>query len=185
MCIDKVTGYDLPNPPKITRTIIKPRPRFRPDLEKKQKAVVLDIKTLFPQTLSSLNKSALVHDPCPIVAIQNHIEALVTEEQLRLKDAKFKDRYLDLFPPNVLDVTELPDDVLMNMKLRDELKPMVARAYGSEHAFWTIRMAGYAYGSMKLTRGASTMCLFSIACTNRQNLSRLPGQYYYLVKLLN
>ena len=48
---------------------------------------------------------------------------------MRLKDAEFKARYLDLFPPDVPDVAELPDDVLMNVKLRDELKPMVAKAY--------------------------------------------------------
>jgi len=50
ICIDKVTGYDLLSLPKITRMIIKPRPRFGPDLKKKQKSVISDIKTLFPQT---------------------------------------------------------------------------------------------------------------------------------------
>ena len=134
-CIDKVTGYDLLNPLKITRTVIKPKPRFGPDLKKKQKAVAADIKSLFPQTLSSLNESAENRMPCPIAAIRNRVETLVSEEQLRLKDAEFKDRYLDLFPPDVPDVAELPDDVLMNVKLRDELKPMVARAYSCPHKY--------------------------------------------------
>jgi hypothetical protein len=66
---------------------------------------------------------------CPIGAVRTCIETLVTEEQLRLKDAKFKAQYLDLFPPDIPDVANLPDDVLMNVKLKDELKPMVARAY--------------------------------------------------------
>ncbi|KIM79855.1 hypothetical protein PILCRDRAFT_10032 [Piloderma croceum F 1598] len=74
-CIDKVTGYDRLNPPKITCTVIKPKPRFRPDLKKKQKAIILDIKSLFPQTLSSLNESAQDHVPCPITAIRSHVEA--------------------------------------------------------------------------------------------------------------
>jgi hypothetical protein len=122
-CIDKVTGYDLLNPPTITCTVIKAKPRFGSELKKTQKAIIADIKSLFPQTLTSLDKSAQEHIACPIVAIRNRVEGLVSQEQLRLKDAKFKDCYLDLFP---LDV---PDDVLMNIKLRDELKPMVARVY--------------------------------------------------------
>ena len=36
---------------------------------------------------------------------------------------------MDLFPPDIPDVAELPEDILMNVKLRDELKPMVAQAY--------------------------------------------------------
>jgi len=55
------------------------------------------------------------------------IEALVTKEQLRLKDAEFKAQYLDLFPLGIPDVMELPDNVLMNIKLKDDLKPMVAQ----------------------------------------------------------
>lgn len=66
---------------------------------------------------------------CPVAAVQTQVETLVSVEQLRLKDAKFKAKYLDLFPPDVPDVCELPDDVLMNIKLKEELKPMVARAY--------------------------------------------------------
>ena len=73
-CIDKVTGYDLLNPPMITRTVIKLKPRFGPELKKKQKAVIADIKSLFPQTLSLLNKSAQGHVACPIAAIRNHVE---------------------------------------------------------------------------------------------------------------
>ena len=68
-CIDKVMGYDLLNPPTITRTVIKPKPRFGPELKKTQKAVIMDIKSLFPQTLTSLNKAAQKHVACPIAAI--------------------------------------------------------------------------------------------------------------------
>jgi hypothetical protein len=115
-CIDKVTRYDLLNLPKIMCTVIKPRPRFGPDL-KKQKAIISDIKSIFPQTLLSLNENAQDHVPCPIAAIRNCVEALVTKEQLRLKDVEFKDHYLDLFPLDVPDVAELLDDILMNVKL--------------------------------------------------------------------
>ena len=34
-----------------------------------------------------------------------------------------------MFPADIPDVCHLPEDVLMNIKLRDEIKPMVARAY--------------------------------------------------------
>ena len=128
-CIDKKTGYDLINSTKIRRTIIKLKPRFGPELRTKQKNVITDIKSLFPRTCQTLNKAAEMHTPCPITVVRDRIESSVTQEQLRLKDAEFKACYLDLFPPDVPDVAELPDDILMNIKLRDELKPMVAKAY--------------------------------------------------------
>ena len=128
-CVDKKTGYDLLNPPLISRTVIKPPLVFGPELKKQQKTVIADIKSLLPQTLQHLNTSAEAHKSCPVGVVRTRIESLVTQEQLRLKDAEFKAQYLDLFPPDVPNVTELLDDVLMNIKLKDELKPMVARAY--------------------------------------------------------
>lgn len=128
-CIDKKTGYDLTNPSIIKRTTIKPRPIFGPELKKLQKAVVADIATLFPKTVEQLDAASATHRPCPIAAIRTRMEQLVTKEVLRRKDEVFKERFLDLFPPDVPDVSELPDDVLMNIKLKDEIKPMVARAY--------------------------------------------------------
>jgi hypothetical protein len=110
-CIDKSTGFDLLNPVSTPRTIVKPKPRFGPELKKKQKAVVADIKSLFPRTRAALDKRACVHEACPIAAVRTRIKLLVTQEQLRLKDAEFKERYLDLFPPDIPDVSKLPDDV--------------------------------------------------------------------------
>jgi len=43
-CVDKTTSYDLHNPPNITCTIIKLRAIFRPELRKKQKAVVANTR---------------------------------------------------------------------------------------------------------------------------------------------
>ena len=128
-CVDKTTSYDLLNLPNTSHTIIKPRAIFGPELRKKQKVVIADIKSLFPKTKASLDEEAHNCIPCPIAAIQDHVQSLVTEEQLRLKDAKFKDHYLDLFPPDIPDVAKLPEDILMSIKLRDKLKPMVAWAY--------------------------------------------------------
>ena len=67
--------------------------------------------------------------PCPIAAVQTHIEHLITDEVMWRKDAQFKECFLNLFPPNVPDIVDLPKDILMNMKLWDELKPMVEHAY--------------------------------------------------------
>jgi hypothetical protein len=53
------------------------------------------------------------------------MECIVTDEVLKRKDAQFKERFLDLFPPDIPDVCDLPEDVLMNIKLKDEIKPMV------------------------------------------------------------
>jgi Reverse transcriptase (RNA-dependent DNA polymerase) len=61
--------------------------------------------------------------------VRTRIETLVTDEVLKRKSELFKQQFLDLFPPDIPDVCELPDEVLMNIKLHDELKPMVARAY--------------------------------------------------------
>lgn len=47
-CIDKKCGYDLLNPPQITRSITKPKPRYGPELKKLQKCVIADIKHIFP-----------------------------------------------------------------------------------------------------------------------------------------
>jgi hypothetical protein len=48
------------------------------------------------------------------------VEQLVTDEVLRQKDALFKEQFLELFPPNVPDVAELPEDVLINIKQRQD-----------------------------------------------------------------
>ena len=121
--------YDLLNPPSITRNITKPRPRFGPELRELRKSVVADVKNLFLQTCAGLDESVTSQLPCPIAAVRTRIETLVTDEVLKRKSELFKQQFLDLFPPDIPDVCELPDEVLMNIKLRDELKPMVARAY--------------------------------------------------------
>jgi hypothetical protein len=126
-CIDKKTGYDLLNPPHITQTTIKPHLVFGPELKKLQKSVVANIKSLLPKTYNNLNNDT--PKPCLLAAIQTQIETLVIEEQLRLKDAEFKAQYLDLFPPDVPDVVDLLDHILMSIKLKDDLKPMVVCAY--------------------------------------------------------
>jgi hypothetical protein len=61
--------------------------------------------------------------------IQTRMECIITDEVLKRKDAQFKEQFLDFFPPDIPDVCDLPEDVLMNIKLKDEIKPMVARAY--------------------------------------------------------
>jgi hypothetical protein len=128
-CIDKKSGYDLLNPPALKRTTIKPRPRFSPELTKAQKLVIADIATLFLKTCEQLNKTAKDLNPCPVASIRTCMERIVTDEVLKRKDAQFKERFLDLFPPDIPDACDLPEDVLMNIKLKDEIKPMVAQAH--------------------------------------------------------
>jgi Reverse transcriptase (RNA-dependent DNA polymerase)/Aspartyl protease len=179
-CIDKKTGYDLLNPTKIRRTIIKPKPRFGPELRTKQKNVITDIKSLFPRTCQTLDKAAEMHAPCPIAAVRDRIESLVTQ-QLRLKDAEFKARYLDLFPPDVPDVAELPDDVLMNIKLRDELKPMVARAYSCPRKYregWkTLIQQHLAAGRIRPSNSDYVSPVFIVPKANPNVLPRWVNNY--------
>jgi hypothetical protein len=59
-CIDKRSGYDLLNPPNIKRIVVKPTPRFSPELKKLQKSVVVDLKNLFPGTHNVLDNSAVI-----------------------------------------------------------------------------------------------------------------------------
>ena len=94
---------------------------------RKQKFVVYDIRSLLPKTYEDLNNKT--PKPCPLRAIHTHLEALVTKDQLRLKDAKFKAQYLDLFPPEIPDITKLPDNVLMSVKLEQP------ETHGSMHIF--------------------------------------------------
>jgi len=135
-CIDKKSGYDLFNPPIIQRVTIKPAPTFSPELKKLQKNVVADIASLFPDTCAALDKAAQSHLPCPLAVVRGRIETLVSGEVLNRKDALFKERFVELFPPDVPDVCNLPNEVLMSIKLRDELKPMVARAYSCPRKYW-------------------------------------------------
>lgn len=128
-CIDKSCGYDLLNPPTIERTVIKPKPRFGPELKKLQQSVVADLKTVFPQTAAILDSAAESIVPSPIVVVRSWIEQLVSEEVLRQKGEDMINEYRDIFPSDIPDTDKLPDDVLMKIKLRNNVKPMVARAY--------------------------------------------------------
>ena len=87
------------------------------------------IATLFPKTCEQLNIKASNHDPCPVTTIRTWMEHLITDKVLRLKDVQFKEQFLELFPPDVPNVCDLPEDMLMNIKLKDKIKPMIACAY--------------------------------------------------------
>jgi hypothetical protein len=76
-----------------------------------------------------LDASAAVHNVHPVAAVHSRIENLLTQEKLKLLDTKYKSSYADLFPSDIPHVSELPQDVLMLIKLRDIQKPMVAQAY--------------------------------------------------------
>ena len=57
------------------------------------------------------------------------IEQIVSDETLRKKGEDLKAEYIDIFPPDIHDTCQLPSEVLMRIKLHDEVKPMVAHAY--------------------------------------------------------
>jgi hypothetical protein len=67
--------------------------------------------------------------PSPIVVVRSWIEQLVSEEVLRQKGEDMINEYRDIFPSDIPDTDKLPDDVLMKIKLCNNVKPMVARAY--------------------------------------------------------
>jgi RNase H-like domain found in reverse transcriptase/Reverse transcriptase (RNA-dependent DNA polymerase)/Integrase zinc binding domain len=77
----------------------------------------------------SLDNSAASAVPCPIAAVRSRIEQIVTDDILAKKGEEFKQRYIDIFPPDIPNTAELPEDVLMKIKLCDDITPMVARAY--------------------------------------------------------
>jgi len=120
-CIDKSTNFDILNPPEIKGTIIKPAPIFGPEehkaLQANKKTVVDNIKNLFPQMRTSLEQHTMSVSVHPVTAVCTHIENFLTKEKLRLLDAEFKNSYTDLFPTDILHVSELPTDVLMTIKL--------------------------------------------------------------------
>jgi hypothetical protein len=91
--------------------------------------VINDIKNVFPRTHESLDNSATLRSPCPIAVVRSHIEQLVSDEALTCKGEALKQEYIDIFPADIPDTCELPDEVLMKIKLRDDVKPMVACAY--------------------------------------------------------
>jgi len=57
------------------------------------------------------------------------MEHLVTEKVLHHKDEQFKGHFAELFSPDVPNIKDLSMDALMNIRLKDEIKPMVAHAY--------------------------------------------------------
>jgi hypothetical protein len=73
--------------------------------------------------------SAAISKPCPVAAVRTWIEQIVSDETLRKRGEDLKTEYIDIFPPDIPDTCQLPLEVLMKIKLRDEVKPMVARAY--------------------------------------------------------
>jgi len=119
-----------PQPPTLVeRQINKPKPRFSPELRTLQKSVVANIKSLFPTTATKLDKSAASRLPCPIAVVRSRSKQLVSDNSLKQKGEELKHKYLDIFPPDIPDTKELPSKVLMRIKLRNNVKPMVARAY--------------------------------------------------------
>jgi len=55
------------------------------------------------------------------------------------KSEELKQEFIDIFPPDIPDTCELPLDILMKIKLRDDVTPMVACAYSCPkkyHAGW-------------------------------------------------
>lgn len=65
----------------------------------------------------------------PVAMVCSQVEQPVTEEVLCQKDEQFKVCFRELFPLDVPDVIDLPEDVLMSVKLKDELKPMITWTY--------------------------------------------------------
>jgi len=71
----------------------------------------------------------VTQDIRPIAAVRTQIEGLVERERLLKLNAKYKNKFSDMFPSDIPHVSELPQDILMTIKLHDTQKLMVARAY--------------------------------------------------------
>jgi hypothetical protein len=78
---------------------------------------------------AGLDHEAVVGNIHPVAAVCSHIENLVMVEKLNNMDLAYKLTYADLFPADIPNVLELPEDVLMTIKLHNTQKPMVAHAY--------------------------------------------------------
>jgi hypothetical protein len=79
---------------------------------------------------SKLDHSIMLAVPCPVAAVQSCIEQILTDNTLQKMGEDLKHEYIDIFPPDIPDTAELPDDVLMKIKLRDKMTLMVAHCYG-------------------------------------------------------
>lgn len=132
-CVHKVSGYDLLNLGVIKPNIIKSPLPFSPEkhkaLKELKKAVIADVTNHFPQTRSRLDKEAIICEIHPVATIRSHIEHLVSQQRLDNLDLEYKVSYSDLFPSDIPHVSNLPQDVLMSIKLHDTQKPMVAHVY--------------------------------------------------------
>lgn len=131
--MDKTCGYDLLNPSRIEQMITKAQVPFSPEehkaLKETKQAVIADICNLFSKTCAGLDNATNESILHPICAVWSQIEHLLNVEELNAIDMEYKKAYSNLFPSDILYVSELPIDVLMSIKLRDAQKPMVACAY--------------------------------------------------------
>lgn len=132
--MDKTSGYDLLNPPVIKHNVIKSPLPFGPEY-KALKATKKMVTSLFPTTRSHLDACATSVNVHPLATIHSRIEHLIACERLELLDAKYKSSYSDLFPADIPHVSELPQDVLMTIKLCNTQKPIVAHTYSCPHKY--------------------------------------------------
>lgn len=119
-------------PPKIIQKILKPPPVFSPEkhktLKNLKKSIIANLQAVFPATHASLDHQAVVSDLHPITTVHSCIENLIMIEKLNKMDLEYKSTYADLFPVDIPHVSELPQDVLMTIKLCNTQKPMVTHA---------------------------------------------------------
>jgi hypothetical protein len=143
--IDKLTGYDLLNPPdpalyrKQPVTLPHQRHKEQQQLlktgqEKARKLrdlMHLELKMLFDENPERFDMEEYTTGPaCVIAAVQTQIMELATMAELLHLDGAFKKKYKDRFPTNIPHVRNLPTNVYHHIELRPGAPISVARAYG-------------------------------------------------------
>ena len=131
--IDKLTNFDLLNPPPPPTPKVRKRnlKEFFLDLKADRELMLAELKmVVHDRLLFTQHHFEPVKPVDPLAALRLRIEALTTLTQLnRLSDA-VRDKYSDVFD-QIPHLDELPTDVYCRIRLKDVTKTITTRSYST------------------------------------------------------
>lgn len=132
-CIDKTSKYDLLNP------VLPPPPpgpklKLRKHIEftkEANKLVQAELKWVLTECNRILEEKHLFEDVKPfdiVAAVRDRVEVLANWDTLIQKEAALKEEFKSIFEP-IPHASELPSEVLAEIKIKDASKMFATRAY--------------------------------------------------------
>ena len=136
-CIDKITNYDLFNPPPI---LPPPPPKLKVKEQIKntkadKKLVLAELMMVCNDRLKNLKlKSEEVRAFDVAAAVHERIEILASKEALLKRENKLKTEFKPVFEP-IPHVDDLPRDVVAEIHIKDAEKTIKSHSYPSPRKY--------------------------------------------------